>query len=66
MEARAIVRGDLPTLSESLARWSGVHPRKRHGSVVPYLFAAGCTWLVVHVITWDGTKRSKVIQAGPL
>ena len=51
LEGRALTRGDVPTLSECLARWSGVHPRRRHGSVVPLVFAAGCTWLVVHVCT---------------
>lgn len=52
METRALVKGDIPTLSECLARWSGVHPRRRHGSVVPLVFLAGCGWLVVHVVTW--------------
>lgn len=52
MEARALVKGDIPTLSECLARWSGVHPRRRHGGVVPVLFVAGAGWLALHVATW--------------
>lgn len=56
VEARALVRRDIPTLSECLARWAGLHPRRRHGVVVPLLFVAGCGWLVVHVATWQGPK----------
>lgn len=52
MEARALVKGDIPTLSECLARWSGVHPRRRHGSVAPLAFVAGAAWLALHVATW--------------
>jgi hypothetical protein len=52
MEARALVKGDIPTLSECLARWSGVHPRRRHGSWAPVVFAAGAVWLSVHIATW--------------
>lgn len=52
LEARALVRGDIPTLSECLARWSGVHPRRRHGTIVPLAFVAGATWLAIHVATW--------------
>lgn len=52
MEARALVKGDIPTLSESLARWSGVHPRKRHGAFAPLAFVAGAGWLAIHVATW--------------
>lgn len=58
MEVRALTSRDsvtpFPTLSECLARWSGVHPRRRHGAVTPVVFAAGCVWLVVHVATWTG------------
>lgn len=52
METRALVKGDIPTLSECLARWSGVHPRKPHGSVTPLAFVAGAAWLAIHVATW--------------
>lgn len=52
METRALVTGDIPTLSECLARWCGVHPRRRHGSVAPLAFVAAAGWLAVHVATW--------------
>ena len=52
MESRALVKGDIPTLSECLARWCGVHPRRRHGSVAPLAFVAAAGWLAVHIATW--------------
>ena len=57
LETRALLHRDIPTLSENLARWSGTHPRRRHGSLVPMAFLAGCGWLVVHVATWGGPKE---------
>lgn len=52
LEARALLRRDIPTLSENLARWGGVHPRRRHGSLAPAAFLAGAGWLAVHVATF--------------
>lgn len=42
---------------ETLARWSGTHPRKRHGSLVPLAFLAGAAWLTSHVSAWGGAKE---------
>lgn len=58
LETRALLRRDIPTLSENLARWSGTYPRRRHGSLVPMTFLAACGWLVVHVATFEGVRRS--------
>lgn len=57
LETRALTRRDIPTLSENLARWSGTHPRKRHGSLVPLAFLAGAAWLTSHVSAWGGAKE---------
>lgn len=67
LEARALVWGDIPTLSECLARWSGVHPRRRHGAVTPLVFLAACGWLALHVATWGtGTPLDKSRWVAPL
>lgn len=58
LETRALLKRDIPTLSENLARWSGTYPRRRHGSLVPMAFLAGCGWLVVHVAQWSGAKET--------
>lgn len=56
LEARALLRGDVPTLSECLARWGGVHPRRRHGPVSTVAFLAGAGWLAIHVATFAGPE----------
>lgn len=59
LETRALLRRDIPTLSENLARWSGTYPRRRHGSLVPMLFLAGAGWLATHIATWQGSKETQ-------
>lgn len=42
-----------PTLSRSLARWFGCHPRARRGSVTPAAFVAASAALAVHVARYQ-------------
>lgn len=66
MESRALVKGDIPTLSECLARWSGVHPRRRRGSVAPWALVAGAGWLAIHVATWGSGAPGDASRFVPL
>lgn len=65
-ETRALVKGDIPTLSENLAKWAGVHPRRVHGNVAPVLLLAGAGWLVVHIATWGTGKPGDASEWVPL
>lgn len=58
LETRALIRRDIPTLSENLAHWSGSYPRRPHGDLVPVAFLAGAGWLVVHIARWGGPKET--------
>lgn len=58
LETRALLRRDIPTLSENLARWSGTYPRRRHGSLVPMAFLAAAGWLTIHIAAWEGAKET--------
>ncbi|GEL20847.1 hypothetical protein [Pseudonocardia asaccharolytica] len=49
LEAAALRRARHPTLSRTLARWLGVHPRRPWGRAAPLVFLMFWAWLTVHV-----------------
>lgn len=49
LEHAALRRRCHPTLSTTLRRWLGVHPRTRRGPVAVAGLAAASTWLTVHL-----------------
>jgi hypothetical protein len=49
LETLAVRRRSFPTLSRTLAKWMGCHPRTRWGHVGPAVFLAFWTALTVHV-----------------
>lgn len=50
LETLALRWGRPPTLSRTLARWLGVHPRTRWGRVAPAAFLAFWAALTAHVV----------------
>lgn len=64
LEAAAL-RHRRPTLSASLARWLGLHPRTPTGPWALLGFAGFWTWLCVHLARWApgrAEERSRTVR----